>query len=72
MCSLILSGHGILDIIAIAAIAVAIAVFIWAVYNLILCWGDPETTRHVRWLSLKALGWLGIAILMDNAGTIFC
>ncbi|MDP3727504.1 MAG: hypothetical protein Q8R35_02580 [bacterium] len=67
MCPIILSGHGILEIIALAAIAVAIAVFFWAIYNLILGWGDQETYRHVRKLFLRwCLGLLAVAWLLDQ------
>lgn len=45
---------------------------VYAAYTLILGWGDAETIRYVRGLFFKALGWLAIAILIDNAGNILC
>lgn len=72
MCSFILSSRFVFDIAAVAILAVFAGMIIYAAYTLILGWGDPETTRHVRWLFLKALGWLAIAILIDNADNILC
>ncbi len=72
MCSLILSRHAIFDSAGVILLAVTIAILIYAAYTLILGWGDAETTRHVRKLFFKALGWLAIVMLIDNAGNILC
>ncbi len=62
----------VIDIVAVIILAVSTGMIIYAAYILILGWGDAETTRHVRGLFFKALGWLAIAILIDSAGNIFC
>ena len=72
MCPFLLSNRFIFEIAAVVMLAVFAGMMLFAAYTLILGWGDPETTRHVRWLSFKALGWLAIVVLINNANTILC
>jgi len=65
MCAFIQSYRPILDIMSAGILLFAIGTFAWAGYQLVLFWDDPETRRHVWKLTLRGLGGIGAAVLIN-------
>ena len=65
LCAGIQSAHGFLNIANAVILAVALVMLARAAYLLALGWGDAETTRYVRGLFFKALGWIALAVVLN-------
>lgn len=72
MCAFLKSTVGPFGIAGAVILAVAFGIAAWAVYLLILGWGDPETYRHVRGRLWKALGLIALAAILNAAPGFLC